>query len=78
MNQTSRGVASGMAAGALWGAVFMAPVWVPDFSPLQLSAGRYLAYGVFAVLFLLVRPAGRVARKRNWIGCGGQSGDLEV
>lgn len=55
MTQTSRGVACGMAAGALWGIVFMAPVWVPDFSPFQLSAGRYLAYGVFAVLFLLPR-----------------------
>jgi len=29
-------------------------------------------------VFLLVRPAGRVARKRNWTGCGGQPGDLEV
>ncbi len=55
MNQTRYGVACGMAAGALWGSVFMAPVWVPDFSPLQLSAGRYLAYGVCAVLFLLPR-----------------------
>jgi hypothetical protein len=27
---------------------------------------------------LAVRPAGRVARKRNRTGCGGQSGDLEV
>jgi drug/metabolite transporter (DMT)-like permease len=55
MNQTSRGVACGMAAGALWGTVFMAPVWLPDFTPLQLSAGRYLAYGVFSLLFLLPR-----------------------
>ena len=55
MNQTRRGVACGMAAGALWGTVFMAPIWLPDFSPLQLSAGRYLAYGVFAMMFLLPR-----------------------
>lgn len=55
MGRTSQGVASGMAAGALWGIVFMAPIWVPDFSPLQLSAGRYLAYGVFAVFLLLPR-----------------------
>jgi len=31
-----------------------------------------------ALRFFIVRPAGRVARKRNWTGCGGQSGDLEV
>jgi len=33
----------------------MAPVWVPDFSPLQLSAGRYVAYGLCAALFLAPR-----------------------
>ncbi len=55
MNQTRHGVVCGMAAGALWGSVFMAPLWVPDFSPLQLSAGRYLAYGLCAVLLLLPR-----------------------
>jgi len=28
--------------------------------------------------FFMVRPAGRVARKRNWTGGGGQPGDLQV
>ena len=47
----------------------MAPVWVPDFSPLQLSAGRYLAYGVFAVLFLLPRWKEVIpkVRLKEWI-----------
>ena len=29
-------------------------------------------------VFLCVRQAWRVARKRNPLGCGGQAGDLEV
>ncbi|MNT42248.1 hypothetical protein D3C72_1786560 [compost metagenome] len=32
----------------------------------------------FEALFLFVRQAWRVARKRNWLGCGGHAGDLEV
>ena len=44
------GVASGLAAGALWGLVFLAPKVVPEASPLLLTAGRYLAYGLIAVL----------------------------
>ncbi|BEV70816.1 MULTISPECIES: DMT family transporter [unclassified Paludibacterium] len=55
MQQLTRGVACGMAAGALWGTVFMAPLWASDFTPLQLSAGRYLAYGVVAAGLLLPR-----------------------
>ena len=38
------GVASGMAAGALWGLVFLAPKVAPEASPMMLTAGRYLAY----------------------------------
>jgi hypothetical protein len=32
----------------------------------------------FGELFLCVRQAWRVARKRNQLGCGGLAGDLEV
>ncbi len=49
------GVACGIAAGALWGAVFIAPELTPGFSALQLSAGRYFAYGVIALLLALPR-----------------------
>ena len=51
------GIAAGIMAGALWGLVFLAPELTPKFSPLQLSAGRYLAYGVVALL--LVAPSWR-------------------
>jgi drug/metabolite transporter (DMT)-like permease len=49
------GVGNGVAAGALWGLVFLAPQVLHDFSPLQLSTARYLAYGLVALLLLLPR-----------------------
>ncbi len=55
------GIACGVAAGALWGLVFIAPAVAHTFGPFQLAAGRYLAYGVFAVI--LVAPYwGRLSR----------------
>ena len=39
------GVGCGLAAGALWGLVFLAPELASEFTPLQLAAGRYVAYG---------------------------------
>lgn len=48
------GIACGIGAGALWGLVFLAPELVRNFSPLQLTIGRYLAYG--AISFLLILP----------------------
>jgi hypothetical protein len=44
-----------MGAGALWGLVFLAPELVRSFTPLQLAIGRYLAYGVIAVLLIAPR-----------------------
>lgn len=52
---TQLGIGAGITAGAFWGLVFLAPVLTPGFTPLQLSAGRYLAYGMVAAL--LVAPA---------------------
>ncbi|WP_303699437.1 DMT family transporter [Brevundimonas naejangsanensis] len=49
------GVASGLAAGALWGLVFLAPKVVPEASPLLLTAGRYLAYGLIAGMLIAPR-----------------------
>ena len=51
------GIAAGIAAGAMWGLVFVAPAIAPDFQPAQLSAGRYLAYGLVAAI--LVAPSWR-------------------
>lgn len=43
------GVLCGLGAGALWGLVFLAPELASEFSPLVLTIGRYLCYGLIAV-----------------------------
>lgn len=55
------GAGSGMAAGAFWGLVFLAPELVSSFTPLQLAAARYLAYG--AVAAALIWPRWRSLRQ---------------
>lgn len=52
---TVRGLAYGMGAGALWGLVFLAPELVPSFNPLELTIGRYLAYGLISALLIAPR-----------------------
>jgi drug/metabolite transporter (DMT)-like permease len=46
------GIVAGILAGALWGLVFLTPELTRGFQPIQLSAGRYLAYGVVAAALL--------------------------
>lgn len=62
------GVGFGIFAGALWGLVFLAPQLVREFTPLQLAAARYLAYGLFAVLLIAPRwrRLVRVLGRREW------------
>jgi drug/metabolite transporter (DMT)-like permease len=48
-----RGVAYGVMAGAIWGFIFLAPRLLPDFSPLYLSIGRYVMYGLVSLAFAL-------------------------
>jgi drug/metabolite transporter (DMT)-like permease len=49
------GIACGVGSGALWGLVFLAPKLVPEASPAALAAGRYLAYGLLALMLVLPR-----------------------
>jgi drug/metabolite transporter (DMT)-like permease len=67
------GIGAGVLAGAMWGLVFLAPKLVPGFTPLQLSAGRYLGYGLIAAV--LVVPSWRRLRRqltwRDWRGLAG-------
>jgi len=62
------GLASGVLAGAFWGLVFLTPELTQGFQPMQLSAGRYLAYGLLAAA--LVAPSWRrlaaTLRWREW------------
>lgn len=62
------GVGCGVAAGALWGLVFLAPQLVREFTPLQLAAARYLAYGLFATALIAPRwrRLTRLLGPREW------------
>jgi drug/metabolite transporter (DMT)-like permease len=44
------GVACALGAGLLWGLVFVVPLMLPDYPPAMLSFGRYLGFGVIALL----------------------------
>jgi drug/metabolite transporter (DMT)-like permease len=48
------GVAAGLAAGALWGLVFVAPRMVPGISGVDFTAGRFVSYGVLAFALMLL------------------------
>jgi drug/metabolite transporter (DMT)-like permease len=54
------GIAAGLAAGALWGMVFVAPRMVPGISGVDFTAGRFFAYGLLAFAWIML------ARKRAW------------
>ncbi len=48
--ERAAGVASALGAGLCWGLVFVAPVMLPDAHPVALSLGRYLAFGLIALV----------------------------
>ena len=58
------GVLCGAAAGAFWGLVFLAPELARAFGPLELTIGRYLAYGLISAALIAPR----------WRGLAGQLG----
>ena len=63
------GLACGVGAGAVWGLVFLAPALAVDFTPLELTIGRYACYGLIAAALLAPRwrpLAGRIPRRQWW------------
>ncbi len=48
------GILAGLAAGALWGLVFVAPRMVNGFTAVDFTAGRYISYGALSVVLMLV------------------------
>jgi len=49
-------------AGAFWGGVFLAPKLLHAFTPLQMTAGRYLCYGLASAVLLAPSLRGVAAR----------------
>lgn len=55
MSQQQRlaiGFLCGLVAGAFWGGVFLAPKLLHAFTPLQMTAGRYVCYGLASAALL--------------------------
>ena len=48
------GILAGLAAGALWGLVFVAPRMTVGLSSVDLAAGRFVSYGAVAALVMLI------------------------
>lgn len=48
------GLFAGLAAGALWGMVFVVPRMTPGLSSVDLTAGRFISYGGIAALAMLL------------------------
>ena len=48
------GILAGLAAGALWGLIFVVPRITPGLSSVDLTAGRFISYGGMATLVMLV------------------------
>jgi drug/metabolite transporter (DMT)-like permease len=51
------GIAAGLAAGALWGLVFVAPRMVGHFGMVDITAARFVVFGAVAALAVQARPA---------------------
>ncbi len=61
------GTGYALAAGLLWGLVFIAPLLLPDYPPALQSVGRYLAFGVIALpLAWIDRTELRRLRWADW------------
>ena len=56
-----------LAAGLMWGLVFVAPLMLPEYPPALLAVGRYLAFGLLCLpLALLDRTDLRALTRADW------------
>ncbi|MBV8620191.1 MAG: DMT family transporter [Curvibacter sp.] len=63
-----KGVLYALGAGLMWGLVFVAPALLPDYPPVALAFGRYLAFGLVALLLALPdRQRLRALRRADWV-----------
>lgn len=49
MNKATLGILFGIATGALWGLVFLAPQVLSDFSPIEITFGRFFFFGLISL-----------------------------
>jgi drug/metabolite transporter (DMT)-like permease len=63
-----RGILAGLTAGALWGLVFVAPRMSAGYSSVDLTAGRFVAYGLVAAAVMLAGI--RTRRLPTWRQAG--------
>ncbi len=63
------GILCGVGAGALWGLVFLAPELARGFGALDLTIGRYLAYGVISACLIAPRLRRLLPRigRQEWL-----------
>jgi drug/metabolite transporter (DMT)-like permease len=60
-----------LAAGLMWGLVFVAPLWLPEYPAALQSFGRYLAFGLIALpLAWLDRARLATLTRADWIEAG--------
>jgi drug/metabolite transporter (DMT)-like permease len=52
------GILWALAAGAAWGLAFIAAPGLPGWSAVEIAAGRYVAYGLFAAVVLVISRRG--------------------
>lgn len=67
------GILAGLAAGALWGLVFVAPRMASGFSSVDLTAGRFVAYGAVAVAVMLALRTRRLPTAQQALAAAGMS-----
>ncbi len=62
------GIVFALAAGLMWGLIFVGPLWIPDYPGTLQSAGRYVAFGlvVLPLAWLDRRRLKQLARK-DWL-----------
>jgi len=62
------GVVYALAAGLMWGLIFLLPQLLHDYPPALLSAGRYLAFGLIALPLALIDRRGLAKLNRaDWL-----------
>jgi drug/metabolite transporter (DMT)-like permease len=65
------GVLYALGAGLFWGLVFITPILLPDYSGVMLSFGRYLAFGIIALIIAWPdRKLLHALERADWVEAG--------